>query len=184
MSSGRDYTALRKIIEKLDTPRRQVYVEVAILEVQVSDDNNFSLDWHAPMRFSTADLGNQLGGSGTLGFVQSAQSGSTSPTIGALASPQALLAAVGGSLVGVIGKGTTFKVGDTDVSIPTFGVILKALQSSTLAQVLSTPHMLTTDNEEASIEVGQKIPFLAARRWVGSAAWEAWARSAAWARPA
>jgi general secretion pathway protein D len=159
MSSGRDFTSLKKIIEKLDTPRRQVYVEAAVLEVQVSNDNSLALNWHTPMRFSTDDLGAKLGGAGTLGFIQSAQAGSASPTLGALSSPQALLGAVGGSVVGVIGKGANFKVGDSNVSIPAFGIILKALQSATTAQVLSTPHMLTTDNEEASIEVGQKIPF-------------------------
>ncbi|MBI5509539.1 MAG: type II secretion system secretin GspD [Deltaproteobacteria bacterium] len=160
MSSGRDFTALRKIIEKLDVPRRQVYVEAAILEVTVTDSDKFGLNWHTPMRFSENDLGSKLGGDGTLGFLQSAQSSNgTSPTLGALASPAALLGVAGGSVAGIIGKGISFKIGDENVSIPSFGVILKALQSSSTAQILSTPHVLTTDNEEASIEVGQKIPF-------------------------
>ncbi|MBI3179728.1 MAG: type II secretion system protein GspD, partial [Deltaproteobacteria bacterium] len=161
VSTAHDFRALKNIIEKLDRPRRQVYVEAAILEVTVSDQDELGVNWHTPMRFSEDDLGSTLGGKGTFGFMQSAQSsGGLSPTIGALANPAALLSVAAGSVVGVIGKGITIPVGDSEVSIPSFGIILKALQSSSAAQILSAPHILTTDNEEATIEVGQKIPFL------------------------
>lgn len=160
MASNSDYRAVERLIKKLDRPRRQVYVEAAILEVSVNDGTKFGLDWHAPLRFSESDLG---GAGPGFGFTQSAQGngtdGTISPTLSALTNPAALLAAAGGSVLGVVGKGITIPVGDSDLTLPSFGVILRWLQSSSTANVLSTPHILTTDNEEATIEVGQRIPF-------------------------
>ncbi|MDP7040002.1 MAG: type II secretion system secretin GspD [Myxococcota bacterium] len=160
VASPHDFRALKRLIEKLDVPRRQVYVEAAILEVTVSDSDEFGLNWHSPMRFSKEDLGADLGGAGTVGFLQSAHgSGGLSPTIAALSSPAGLLGIAGGSIAGIVGKGIDIPVGDQTVSFPSFGVVLKWLQSSSSAKILSTPHILTTDNEQASIEVGTRIPF-------------------------
>ncbi|MCK5690826.1 type II secretion system protein GspD, partial [Myxococcota bacterium] len=160
VASGHDFRALRRIIEKLDIPRRQVYIEAAILEVTVNDTNERSINWHTPMSFAGKDLPGGVGGDGSFGYLQSAQNtGGISPTLAALSSPEALLGMAGGSVVGLVGKGISIPVGDSEITLPSFGLILKALQSSSSAQILSTPHILTTDNEEASIEVGQKIPF-------------------------
>jgi general secretion pathway protein D len=160
VASPHDFRAIKRLIGLLDTARRQVYVEAAIIEVTVTDNEELGVSWHAPMSFSKADLGDELGGGGSFGFLQSAQSdGGLSPTISALTDPTALLGVAGGSLIGIVGKGRPITVGDTEVSLPAFGVLLKALQSSSNAQILSTPHILTTDNEEAMIEVGTKIPF-------------------------
>ena len=157
VSSAHDFRALGTIIEKLDVRRRQVYVEVAILEVTVGDDNSFGLDWHVPGRFSATDLGNSVGG---LGFLQSGyRSSGVSPTLIPLSDPSSLLGVVGGAVAGVVGDGIEIPVGDDVLNIPSFGIILKWLQTSSNANLLSTPHILTTDNEEASIEVGEKIPF-------------------------
>ena len=160
VASPHDFRSLKRLIEKLDVPRRQVYVEAAILEVTVSDSEEFSMNWHSPLRFSKDDLGADLGGPGTFGFLQSAHgSGGLSPTIAALSSPAGLLGIVGGSIAGIVGKGIDIPIGDQTVSFPSFGVVLKWLQSSSSAKILSTPHILTTDNEQATIEVGTRIPF-------------------------
>jgi general secretion pathway protein D len=88
-----------------------------------------------------------------------------SPTLGALlADPASLLGVAGGSVLGIVGKPVTVDKGtssgpEDDLKVPSFGVILKWLETSSAANILSTPHILTTDNEEATIEVGQKIPF-------------------------
>src|SRR4029453_800004 len=47
------------------------------------------------------------------------------------------------------------------LNIPAFGIVLHALQQSSDVNVLSTPHILTSDNEEAEITVGQNVPFQA-----------------------
>lgn len=160
VASAHDFRSLKKIIEKLDLPRRQVYVEAAILEVTVSGDDQFGMDWHRPVPLTKQLIGPDLGGPDTFGFLQSARKpNEISPTIGALSNAAGLLGVAGGAVAGVLGKGIDLKVGDQTLSIPSFGVILRWLESSSNAQVLSTPHILTTDNEEASIEVGTKIPF-------------------------
>ena len=153
VSSAHDFRSLKRLIEKLDRPRRQVYVEAAILEVTVTDNNSFGLSYHG--------AGTGIGTDGSVGFLQSSQvSGGISPTLTALADPTALLGVAGGAVGGILGDGVDVDVGNGNVlSIPAFGVILRWLQSSSKANILSTPHILTTDNEEASIEVGQRIPF-------------------------
>ena len=160
VSSAHDYRSLRKIIEKLDRARRQVYVEAAILEVTTSTSEDASLDWHTPGRFSKADIGDTLGGGNTIGFLHSGSftpggqgMGGLSPTL----SPAGLVGMAGGSLAGIVGK--SFAIPGTDVSLPSFGVLLQWLQKDSNTQVLSTPHILTMDNEEAKIEVGKKVPF-------------------------
>src|SRR5690606_16528368 len=131
------------------------------MEVNLSHNNEFGVNWHAPMRFSDGPppggLGS-LGGPGSLGFAQSAYNGGISPTLTAL-SPEGLLGIAQGSVVGLVGRGINIPVGDSSVTLPSFGVVLKWLQTSRNAQILSTPHILTTDNEEATIEVGKRVPF-------------------------
>lgn len=154
MATRSDYAAMRSLIEKLDVPRRQVYIEAAILEVRVSDDDTYDLDYHLP--FTNAGLGQDAASGSTFGFTQSATDG-TSRTLMDLSNPANLLTAAGGSLVGVLGEPVSL-LGGT-VTLPSWGVILQWLQESSRANVVSTPHVLTSDNEEATIEVGQKIPF-------------------------
>ena len=62
------------------------------------------------------------------------------------------------------------------VKIPTFGVVFQALKSTTGVDVLSTPHLLlTTDNEEAEITVGKNVPFASSMMggWATSRTWRA-----------
>jgi len=162
MCSAHDYRSMRALIEKLDVSRRQVYVEAAILEVNLKDDTQLGFDYHAPAKFNQGDLG-PIPAANAFGFLQSAQSGSggPSPTLTALTDSQHLLQAAGGALGGLIGGPMPIKVGvnNEQVQLPTFGVLLKWLTSTSNANVLSTPHILTTDNEQAQIEVGEKIPF-------------------------
>jgi general secretion pathway protein D len=71
------------------------------------------------------------------------------------ASSLASLASGGGLLAGVFGKSFNF----AGMSIPSFGVILQALEHSKDVNVLSRPHLLTMDNTKAALSVGQSIPF-------------------------
>lgn len=162
VAGSRDFRALRRLIEQLDRPRLQVYLEAAILEVSASNNEDFKLHWHAPAAFSKEDLGG-LGGNGSYGFASSSawsNSQTVSPTLLAM-NPAGLLEIAGGSLAGVIGQGLDLKGpdGSTLITIPAFGLILQWLEQSSNAHIVSTPHILTLDNEEATIEVGQRVPF-------------------------
>ena len=61
-------------------------------------------------------------------------------------------------MTGLAVQGPTLDI--NGVSLPSFGAILRAVASNNDVNVLSTPHILTTDNEEAEIVVGDNVPFV------------------------
>ena len=115
VASAHDYRALKKLIERLDTVRPQVYIEAAILEVSNSNDNDIGVSWHTPVQFGANDLGGY--GDGSLGFVQSgpwsAGSEGISSTVAGALSPTGLLGLAGGSMAGIVGKQLT--IGDLTI---------------------------------------------------------------------
>ena len=157
LSSAHDYRAIRAIIEKLDRPRRQVYVEAAIMEVTLDDNEQLGLNWHAPV----PGLGDPTNKNTPVAFLQSATNASVSPTFSALLNVSGFMSAAAGSLGGLFAQGSLpITAGDgSSLNLPKFGVLLKWLQTSSNLNLLSTPHIITTDNEQAHIEVGQKVPF-------------------------
>lgn len=145
-SSGRDYSAMRLVVNKLDRPRRQVFIEAVIMDVSVKHSSRLGVSFHGG---TTADLG---GGGDTLflgGF--EASNSLTFP-----ANPE-LLQGVALGARGPELAGTSNLLG-TGLSIPAFGVVLQALASSGDANVLATPHILATDNTAAEISVGENVP--------------------------
>ena len=143
-SSLRDYAQLRSVIDRLDQPRRQVFIEAVIMDVSVNNDRTIGLGYHGG---GAADLG---GGSDTIflgGF------GANNSLTGIPTELQALAFGVRGPEL----EGTS-NLTPTGLSIPGFGVVLTALATSGNANVLATPHILATDNIEATINIGQNIP--------------------------
>ncbi len=147
VSSFNDYRALRRVIEQLDIPRRQVFVEAVIMEVSADVAKELGIAFHtgqAPsIRGEEAPLlaGTQLGGLNSLSL--------------------ASLLQFGGFLAGIQGPSVPGTEGFAGGGVPSFGAVLHALQRDSNVNVLSTPHILTSDNEEAEISVGQNVPFQA-----------------------
>jgi len=148
-ATAKDYNTLAKeVIDKLDIPRKQVYVEVVIMELTIDKNRTLGVSGQGGGQFN-------LGGNPTLGFGSSL--GGTAAGLSA--------AALSGLAAGVVSQTTqTIPVTNADgtvtnLEIPTFGVILNALQTDTDVNVLSTPNLLTLDNEEAEIVVGATQPF-------------------------
>jgi general secretion pathway protein D len=144
VASPTDFLLLKEVVRKLDVPRRQVFVEAVIMEVSVDKNRSFGVVGHG---------GNLLGAAGNaLLFGGTNLNGLNSVAI----DPTALQ----GLAVGLKGPdipGTQGILGTG--AIPAFGVLMQALQQSSDVNVLSTPRLLTTDNVEATIIVGQTIPF-------------------------
>jgi general secretion pathway protein D len=146
IASQNDFRSLVRVIEKLDIRRRQVFVEAVIMEVNIDRNSELGVNLHGGVPLTAADgqvlpvvFGTKYGGGGL------------PPSLN-LAS----LASLGGFLAGLQGPSITIPgLG----AIPSFGIIINALQKSSDVNVLSTPHILTTDNEEAEITVGQNVPF-------------------------
>ncbi len=149
VASQSDFRNLVRVIEKLDLPARQVFVEAVIMEVDLDRQSNFGISLHQGFTVNTSQ-GQAVGVVGTK-YASNGVPPSFSLTN---------LASYGGFLAGL--QGPTIPAFDKlGLSIPSFGVVLHALQSSSDVNVLSTPHLLTSDNEEAEITVGQNVPFQA-----------------------
>jgi general secretion pathway protein D len=143
-SSLRDYAALRNVVDQLDRPRRQVFIEAVIMDVNVDHATDLGVGYHAG---GTSDLG----GSGPTTFyggVNAAQS-----MTGVPANLEALAFGVKGPDL----EGTSNLLG-TGISIPGFSAVLHAAATSGDSNVLATPHVLATDNIPAEINIGQNIP--------------------------
>jgi general secretion pathway protein D len=145
VASGRDFLALKDVIRKLDVPRQQVYLEAVILEVQLGDEFKLGTSSHGGLPF---DDGNGI----ILGGVQTPDLRSTSLT--------SLLSA-SGLIGGLIGAPLTESENLLGVSIPSYAVLFQALSTSANTNVLSTPFIMATDNQESEISVGQNIPYQA-----------------------
>jgi general secretion pathway protein D len=147
MSSGRDFLALKNIIQELDEPRKQVYIEATILEVEMENDYNFGFAEHA-----TASTKN---GTVVVGGVQSA---SSSGGTGISSTSVASLASMTGLLGGVLGPalGASSLLGST---FPSYGLVFQALGTNSHTRVLSAPSIIVLDNEETKYQVGTNIGY-------------------------
>ncbi|MFW6067503.1 MAG: type II secretion system secretin GspD [Myxococcota bacterium] len=139
-SSLHDYAELRRVIERLDAPRRQVFIEAVIMELSVSRSNELGFAFHGGLEDSPGD-----GGLTVLGF-EAAQS---------VLLEQSVLT---GMAVGVAGPTIPESAELVGQSIPAFGVVINALANSSDTNVLSTPHIIAMDNTEAEISVGENVP--------------------------
>ena len=149
MASERDFITLRALIKKLDLPRRQVFVEADILEVSVDKSRTLGAAWHGG---STIGTGSQ----------QSLLFGGSEPSsdVNSLLFSPAALSGLAAGLRGPAIPGADTILGlPPGTSVPSFGVFLQALQNNGDVNVVSMPHILTTDNEKATIQVGQNLPF-------------------------
>ncbi len=144
-SSLRDYASLHAVIERLDLPRRQVFIDAVVLDLDINRSNTLGFNFHAADAPQTGSLGQSLifGGLNPLKTIL-------------LPDPTTLT----GLALGVRGPGIpgSENLLGTGLTIPAFGALVNALASSGDADVLSTPHILATDNEDAEINVGQNIP--------------------------
>jgi general secretion pathway protein D len=143
--SAADIEAVRELVARLDLPQRQVYVEAVILDLSADLSRAVGLSLHQGAATQSGSVG---------GFAASTSSNGLN---GVVLDPAKLAATLsgGGLLAGVLGK--SFSV--AGMSVPSFGVVLQALETSSNTNVLSRPHLLTLDHTKATISVGQKIPF-------------------------
>lgn len=138
-----DIDAVGRIIDKLDVRRRQVLIEALIVEVSGNSIQRFGVEWMA----------SGGAGAGVQSFQNIKPVGAGLSTNAALATP----GSVSTVLTATAPTGLTLGVVNKALSI---GALVHALESDNDANVLSTPNLLTLDNEEAEIIVGQNVPFI------------------------
>jgi general secretion pathway protein D len=147
------YKDLLKVIEQLDRRRAQVYIESMIVELTDANAAELGVQWQALNSSNTAFAGTNFDGP--------TQSGNTN-IIGSSASINAVLGTAAGAAGAAVPLGLGLNIG----SITNFGsnlafsTLLRAMSTINGANVLSTPNLMTLDNEEARIIVGQNIPIV------------------------
>jgi general secretion pathway protein D len=143
------YNNLRAVIEKLDVRRAQVFIEALIVEVTADRAGEFGIQWQVLTGADPRRTGVQgIGGTnfGTRGGGTNIIDASVN--------------------LGSLGQGLNLGIINGTITIPGLGVIsnlgllVRALASDAKANILSTPTLLTLDNEEARIMVGQNVPFV------------------------
>ncbi|MBI5043476.1 MAG: type II secretion system secretin GspD, partial [Nitrospirae bacterium] len=142
IASPEDYETLKSVISQLDIKRRQVYVEAAIMEISLDKQRDLGIEFRSVEKLNdnraTSFGGTNFGG------------------IGAATTGPEGFANILGLAVGIV-KGTfTFR----GVEFLNIGALVRALQSESDVNILSTPNILTTDNQKAEIMVGENVPFI------------------------
>lgn len=141
------YRSLREVVDQLDQRRAQVLIESLIVEVNADKAAEFGVQWMAG--------GNGLNGNGAA-FFGGANLGGTGIGLNP-ASTRTTIDALGQGLnLGVV-NGTVNVMG---AQILNLSVLARALQKQGGVNVLSTPNLMTLDNEQASIIVGRTVPFV------------------------
>lgn len=139
------YNNLRAVIEMLDVRRAQVFVEALIVEVTADKAAEFGIQWQDLSAINRPGAqvigGTNFGGVGT-NIINAS------------------------SNIGTVGQGLNIGVVRGQITLPGVGTVLnlsalaRALETDANANILSTPNLLTLDNEEAKIIIGQNVPFI------------------------
>ncbi len=144
-----DYATLMEIIRQIDIPRSMVYIEALIMEVNAQKSFELGTEWIVGDdvelnngRQGVVGGGFTTGEDSNLGF----QVGLDGNLIPSLAS---------GFSLGVFGEAVSI----AGINFPSISAIVQAYKQDRDVNILSTPQLLTTDNQEASITVGKNIPF-------------------------
>jgi len=137
------YRQIRAVIEKLDARRAQVFVESLIAEVSAEKAAEFGVQWQGPVgNKGDANIGLlgtnfKVGGANLISLATQGANGTVAPSSG-------------------LNVGVAHNSNGTYV----LSFLARFLQSTGDGNVLSTPNLLTLDNEEAKIVIGQNVPFV------------------------
>lgn len=146
MAEKEDYVVLEEIISKLDVPRAMVYLECLIMEVNIDKEFNIGTEWMAMAEgsYENRDIGFgggfDGGGDTSYSRIGSVMSGSL---------PAGVSLGIFSELIEIGG-----------VKFPNIGAMVSAFKKDKNVNILSTPQILTLENEEASISVGKNVPYL------------------------
>ncbi|UCG11742.1 MAG: type II secretion system secretin GspD [Deltaproteobacteria bacterium] len=145
-AKAEEFQVIDPIIQKLDIPRKQVFVEALIMEI--SSDTTFSLGVNWSVAGTTT-----IGGKEGAVFLGSNPGGGTNLVQGNQ------LAIPGGLSLGALTFPTTLTVNGTDILINNLAALINAAQTDSAFNIISTPQLMTLDNEEATVVVADNIPF-------------------------
>ena len=137
------YRQIRAVIDRLDARRAQVYVESLIAEVNADKAAEFGIQWQGPIgnkgdkNIGVLGTNFSIGGTNIIDLALNAASGTTLPA-----------------------TGLNFGVARNINGVYVLGFLARFLEANGDGNILSTPNLLTLDNEEAKIVIGQNVPFV------------------------
>jgi len=137
--------SLMSIVDKLDIRRAQVLVEAIIVEVLADRVSDLGVTWAVEGSGSNTPVGITnfpAAGTNLINLIGAAESGGAVDPSGS------------------IGEGISIGIGRIVDGGTSFAAILSALEGDATTNIISTPTIVTTDNEEASLNVGQEVPFV------------------------
>ncbi|HSO19161.1 MAG TPA: type II secretion system secretin GspD, partial [Desulfosarcina sp.] len=141
-----DYATLVEIIRQIDIPRSMVFIEALLMEVNAQKSFDLGTEWVVGDDVELNEGRQGVVGGGFTTDDSRLRIGTDGNLIPALAS---------GFSLGLFGEAV--EIGG--ISFPSIAAIIQAYKRDRDVNILSTPQLLTTDNQEASITVGQNIPF-------------------------
>ncbi len=154
-ASRSEYAVIEEVIKKLDIPRRMVYLEALIMEVDMDKTFDVGVQWLTGGTFDNK--------SGTLVTGFSGNNGTAYDHIlGAFNSATPVLPA--GYSFGIMKEG--LKIGG--ITFPNIAAFLRAYKTDSDINIISTPQILTTDNKKAEISVGETVPYITSRNTTAS----------------
>jgi general secretion pathway protein D len=151
VASPSDYQNILQVIKRLDKRRRQVYVEAMIIEASLNKLREMGILWRASATKGGAPV--VIGGFGTIDStaLTNIVQGLQGATLGGLGS----FLSIPVTTTGASGLPVT-----TTLKIPGFAALFNLNEFKDAVNVLSTPQILTSDNKEAEIHVGENVPFI------------------------
>jgi general secretion pathway protein D len=154
VASPADYQSLLQVIRQLDRRRKQVYVEAMIVEASIDKLQELGAQWRYTIKKNNEPV--FIGGFGKIDStsMQNILSGLTGLTAGGMGN----FLNVPITTIGSDGTATT-----TSLTIPGYAALFSLNEFKGTVNVLSTPQILTSDNKEAEILVGENVPFISQR---------------------
>ncbi len=143
LATPRDYQTIREVLRQLDIIPRQVLIEVLVAEISLDDSETFSINNAFLSNSSNSDAGSGTDPGGTFFDLFGEEL----------------------NLIGAIGSGglsatvTKFRDG-----VAVFQSVIEAIQETTRSKILSRPHIMTADNQEARILVGDEVPIITSQQ--------------------
>lgn len=144
VASKQDYEVVLNLLSKIDIPHDQVFVEAVIMEMKVSDNTDYSVGYY---KFDSSGTGAKAGFNGISSSSVNSLTNLLQPNGGA----GAILGFGSGDTVTIKGQSGTSTTINSLIGFLTF------LKKNAAANILSTPQVLAMDNQEATIEVGDKV---------------------------
>jgi general secretion pathway protein D len=154
MAEREDYKILENIIKQLDVPRAMVYIEALIMEVNANKDFQLGVEWRGFKEVN--DTTGAFIGSGGAGTTTNPGAYNILDGIVSTSGTTVTTAFPNGLSLGVVGTGITIG----GITFPTIGAVIQAYKTDQDVSILSTPQIMTLDNEDAEINVGENVPYI------------------------